>query len=201
MDYKTQRKKMIMPEYGRLVQEMVDYALTIKDRAERQCCANTIVGVMANLYPQQRDIPDFMHKLWDQLAVMSNYKLDIDYPYEITPKKDGVRPPRVAYPMQSIRYRHYGHLLESLLNKIKDMPEGEERNVLVKLTAGQMKRSLAAWNKDILDGEKIADDLARYTDGKIQMTPDALNSLNVSSVPQGGIFFKAGQRSKRNRKN
>ena len=93
MEYNTQRKRMLIPAYGRTIQNMVDYAVTIEDRAERQRCANTIIAIMGNMFPHLRDIPEFKHKLWDHLAVMSDYKLDIDYPYEITQKSSFVRKP------------------------------------------------------------------------------------------------------------
>ena len=103
-----------MPEYGRGIQNMVDYALTLKSRSERQRCAYTIVSIMGNMFPHLRDVPDFKHKLWDHLAVMADYKLDIDYPYEIRPKQDvGRKPEPMAYPMKKIRYRHYGALLDA----------------------------------------------------------------------------------------
>ncbi len=203
MDYNTQRKQLVMPEYGRIVQEMVDHALTIEDRGERLSCAKAIVSVMANLCAQQRDTPDFMHKLWDQLAAMANYQLDIDYPYEITPRNSDARPPRVDYPMQSIRYRHYGHLLESLMDHLRDMPEGAERDQLVKLVANQMKRSLSAWNKDSMDGEKIAADLARYTDGKVQLDLNTFrfstaSTAGTQSAPSNGKVHMRSRRNKRN---
>ena len=82
MQYNTQQKRMPLPEYGRSIQNMVDYALTIQDRAERQRCANTIINIMGNMFPHLRDVPDFKHKLWDHLAIMSGFELDIDYPYD-----------------------------------------------------------------------------------------------------------------------
>ena len=102
MIYNTQRKKLPMPEYGRGIQEMVDYALTLENREERQRCARTIVSIMGNMFPHLRDVPDFKHKLWDHLAIMADYKLDIDYPYEVTPRKVGGdgKPSPMAYPMK-----------------------------------------------------------------------------------------------------
>ena len=99
MEYNTQRKKMELPEYGRSVQNMVDHALTIEDREERQRCADTIVNIMGGMFPHLRDVPDFKHKLWDHLAIMSDFKLDIDYPFEIVKKEDlVVKPEQLAYP-------------------------------------------------------------------------------------------------------
>ena len=93
MQYNTQQKRMPLPEYGRSIQNMVDYALTIQDRAERQRCANTIINIMGNMFPHLRDVPDFKHKLWDHLAIMSGFELDIDYPYEIIRKDNLVTRP------------------------------------------------------------------------------------------------------------
>lgn len=116
MDYNTQRKSMPMPEYGRAVQDMVDHALTIEDRQERQRCANSIIGIMAGMFPSQKEQPDFQVKLWDHLAYMSDYRLDIDYPYEITRiDKDKQRPQMVAYPKGNIRFRHYGRMVPDMI--------------------------------------------------------------------------------------
>lgn len=171
MIYNTQRKKLPMPEYGRGIQEMVDYALTLENREERQRCARTIVSIMGNMFPHLRDVPDFKHKLWDHLAIMADYKLDIDYPYEVTPRKVGgdSKPSPMAYPMKKIRYRHYGALLEALIRKLAEMPEGAEREELTLLVAGQMKRSLGNWNKDAMDDDKVAWDLDHYTHGTVHL--------------------------------
>ena len=118
MEYNTQRKKMELPEYGRSVQNMVDHALTIEDREERQRCANTIINIMGSMFPHLRDVPDFKHKLWDHLAIMSDFKLDIDYPFEIVKKEELVmKPEKVEYPNGTIRYRHYGRILEGLVKR------------------------------------------------------------------------------------
>jgi hypothetical protein len=164
MDYNTNREKILMPEYGREVQEMVEYAITIPDRATRQRAAETIVRVMANFNPQFKGIQGFHHKLWDHLAMISGYKLDIDYPYEITVKTGSVKPEPMKYPMTKIRYRHYGHLLETLLDKIAEMPEGAERDELTRITEGQMRRSLENWNKSAIGGGgKVQKDVERFT--------------------------------------
>ena len=105
MQYNTQQKRMPLPEYGRSIQNMVDHALTIEDRAERQRCANTIINIMGNMFPHLRDVPDFKHKLWDHLAIMANFQLDIDYPYEIIRKDNlNTKPESIPYPSTKIRY-------------------------------------------------------------------------------------------------
>lgn len=198
MLYNTQQKRLPMPEYGRGIQNMVDHALTIEDRAERQRCANTIVNIMGSMFPHLRDIPDFKHKLWDHLAVMADYKLDIDYPYEITPAVAvHSRPKPLAYPMKRIRYRHYGYMLESLLKKLKDMPEGEERDALTSMVANQMKRCLYNWNKDAMDEEKVAADLAEYTEGNVQLDLEHFRfaSLQTRSLTVASMNTKMQRRN------
>ena len=131
MEYNTQQRVLPLPEYGRSIQNMVDHCLTIEDRAERQRCANTIINIMGNMFPHLRDVPDFKHKLWDHLAIMSDFKLDIDFPYEII-KKDNLitKPDVIPYPSSKIRYRHYGRTLEKMIKLAADYPEGEEKRQL-----------------------------------------------------------------------
>ena len=118
MEYNTQQRVLPLPEYGRSIQNMVDHCLTIEDRAERQRCANTIINIMGNMFPHLRDVPDFKHKLWDHLAIMSDFKLDIDFPYEII-KKDNLitKPDVIPYPSSKIRYRHYGRTFRRRFQK------------------------------------------------------------------------------------
>ena len=160
MKYNTQEKNLPLPEYGRAVQKMVDHAVTIEDRAERQRCANTIIAVMGNMFPMLRDMPDFKHKLWDHLAVMSDFKLDIDYPYEVVkPEEMHAVPQRLSYPKGAIRYRHYGRCIEEM-----------------------MKKEYVLWNKDSVEDSKIFEDICEYSDGKIRLTENELN-LGVYRAP------------------
>lgn len=178
MRYNTQQKRMPLPEYGRSIQNMVDYALTIQDRAERQRCANTIINIMGSMYPHLRDVPDFKHKLWDHLAIMSGFELDIDYPYEIIRKDNLVtRPEQIPYPHARIRYRHYGRTLEVLIRKATEFPEGNEKQNLVALICNHMKKDYMAWNKDTVDDRKIAEDLHELSGGKLQLTEDILRLM------------------------
>lgn len=183
MQYNTQQKKLPLPEYGRSIQNMVDHALTIEDRAERQKCANTIISIMGNMFPHLRDVPDFTHKLWDHLAIMSGFKLDIDYPYEII-RKDNLdtKPDLIPYPSTRIRYRHYGRTLEVLIRKAIDFPEGEEKDNLVALIANHMKKDYMAWNKDTVDEKKINDDLMELSKGKLQLDEKLLHLMDSRSA-------------------
>lgn len=189
MQYNTQQKKLPLPEYGRSIQNMVDFALTLEDRAERQRCANTIINIMGNMFPHLRDVPDFKHKLWDHLAIMSDFKLDIDYPYEIVRKENlNTRPDIIPYPSTKIRYRHYGRTLEVLIKKACEFPEGDEKNNLIALIANHMKKDYMAWNKDTVEDKKIADDLLEYSGGRLVLTDEIFrlmeSRLNMNRRPR-----------------
>jgi len=180
MQYNTQQKKLPLPEYGRSIQNMVDYALTLEDRAERQKCANTIISIMGNMFPHLRDVPDFTHKLWDHLAIMSDFSLDIDYPYEIIRKDNlSTKPDQISYPSTKIRYRHYGRTLEVLIKKAIEFPEGDEKDNLVALIANHMKKDYMAWNKDTVDEKKINDDLIELSRGKLQLNDRLLHLMET----------------------
>ena len=173
LDYNTQLKKLIMPEYGRNVQQMVDHCVALKDREERTRCANTIINIMGNLFPHLRDVDDFKHKLWDHLAIMSDFKLDIDYPYEIIKKENlYTRPDTVPYALTPIRYRHYGKAIEGMSEKAVEMPDGPERDQLISLLANHMKKSFLTWNKEGVEDDKILKDLREYSHGKINLDPE-----------------------------
>ena len=194
MTYNTQREKLILPEYGRTIQEMVDICLQIEDRQERQQCAETIVSIMAAMNPNVRQQPDYEHKLWDQLAILSDYRLDIDYPYEIIKREElDAKPKPLKYPMQRIRYRHYGHLTEAFMKELKEMPESPEREQLTAMMANFMKRSLYNFNRDAMDEEKIAADIQTYTEG--QTTINA--GFQFASVTNGRL---PGQMPKKKKK-
>lgn len=171
MEYNTQQRRLPLPEYGRSVQNMVDHCLTIEDREERQLCANTIVNIMGGMFPALKDVADFKRKLWDHLAIMSDFKLDIDYPYEIVKKENlEIKPDRVPYPQHNFRYRHYGRFIQDLIQIAEGYEEGEERRQLYQLIVNHMKKDYLNWNKDGVDNQKILDDLCELSDGKIRLT-------------------------------
>ena len=181
LDYNTQREKLALPEYGREIQRMVDHAKTLPDKKERQRCAQTIVAIMDRMYPQNRQNADYKHKLWDHLALMSNFELDIDWPYDIHQAADiTTRPEPMPYPMKDIAVRHYGYMVFELFDKLKQMPPGKERDELARVTANQMKRNLMLWSHGSSDDEKVASDLARFTDGKIQLDLSTFKFEKVS---------------------
>lgn len=176
LDYNTQREKLVLPEYGREIQQMVDYAVGLEDRSERQRCAETIIVIMDRMFPENKGTEDHERKLWDHLALMSGFKLDIDYPFDVSQAAQiAQKPEPLSYPMQKIPVRHYGAMLFEVFQKLKAMEPGEERDALVTLTANQMRRNLMQWSHGSSDEEKVASDLARFTDGKIQLDLDSFH--------------------------
>jgi len=173
LDYNTQRERLILPEYGREIQNMVNYCLTLTDRQERQNCAESIVDIMERMIPQNHTDEDYKQKLWDHLAIMSNFQLDIDYPYDVSQAaRIATKPEPMEYPEDRNPVRHYGKMLFEIFEQLKTMEPGEERDELIRITANQMKRNLVQWSHGSCDDEKVADDLARYTDGKVQLDLD-----------------------------
>ena len=184
MEYNTRQKRLPLPEYGRSVQKMVDHALTIEDRSERQRCANTIIRIMGSMFPNTRNLPDYERKLWDHLAIMSDFMLDIDYPFEVIKKEEFHTPPqRIPYQTGEIRNRHYGRIVEEMIAHACTLEEGEEKERLIELIAIQMKKNYIAWNKDGVEDKRIYEDLRIYTKGAVDINDREikLNSGNGNS--------------------
>ena len=166
IDYNTQRERLVMPEYGRGVQEMVAHAKQLADREERQRCAYTIVRLMASMTQASGSPEDIRQKLWNHLAAIANYELDIDYPVEIERLADTrAAHETVPYPQKPIRRRHYGAILEDLTKILPTLEDEEARQELASRIANQMKRDLARWNRDAMNEQRILDDLTNMTEG------------------------------------
>ena len=170
VEYNSDRSQLALPEYGRNIQQMVDHCVTIEDREERTRCAYSIVQVMGNIVPQLRDEADSKHILWDHLAIMSDFKLDIDYPYEIiNESKLGVKPEPIPYQTENLKHRHYGKIIVDMIHEACNYPEGEERDSLVMLIANHMKKVLLSISKDGVDDERIFNDLREISEGQIDL--------------------------------
>ena len=185
LDYNTHREQLLMPEYGREIQKMVDYAVSLTDKSERQNCAQEIIRMMETKVPELHDNADFEQTLWDHLYLMSHKQLDIDWPFNVTAaEKLQEKPKAIPLPQEGMRLRHYGKLLEQLFEKLKTMPEGEERDALAYYTANQMKRNLMTWGHGSMSDEKVADDLARFTDGVIQLDLSTIKLDKATAVEE-----------------
>jgi len=183
MEYNTKAKRLSLPEYGRNIQNMVDHCLTLTDREERNRCADTIISIMGNMFPHLRDVNDFKHILWDHLAIMSDFKLDVDYPYEVIMKDQlHKHPPKIPYYDSEIIYRHYGEILEHMIFKASEMEEGEAKEELIRLIANQMKKSYLQWNKDSVDNWKIFKDLADISEGRIIRYENMIRLADVTEL-------------------
>ncbi|MCX6326178.1 MAG: DUF4290 domain-containing protein [Bacteroidia bacterium] len=170
-DYNTQRKRMALPEYGRNVQKMVDHIKTIEDRDERNRAAKTIIQIMGNLNTHLRDVGDFKHKLWDHLALIANFELDIDSPYPVPePSKFVEKPKQVPYKQGDIRYLHYGRIIELLIDAACEMEDGDEKEYLTTLIVNQMKKSYITWNRGQVADEVIIGNMKLLSKGKLKMT-------------------------------
>jgi hypothetical protein len=173
---------MALPEYGRNVQKMVDHAKSIKDREERNRAARTIIQIMGNLNPQLRDIGDIKHKLWDHLALIANFGLDIDSPYPIPePSKFVEKPRQIPYHQGEIRYLHYGRLIEMMIDAASEMKEGEEKEYFTSLILNQMKKSYVTWNRSQVSDEVIIGDMKLLSGGKLKMT-EGIKILEVKEL-------------------
>lgn len=198
LDYNTQREKLVLPEYGREIQKMVDHCIALTDRNERLRCAKAIVKTMERMHPEVRQSDDYKQKLWDQLALMSGFKLDIDWPVDISGAHViNDKPAPMKYPMSDIPVRHYGKMVFELFDRLKAMEPGTERDALVTLTANQMKRDLTQWGHGLSDDEKVASDLARFTDGKIQLDLDRFRFERVEPREYGAANSNGNKKRKR----
>ena len=170
MDYNTQRPKMRIPEYGRIIQQMVDHCCSIPDREERNRAARTIVGIMENMNPEIKEETDYQRKLWDQLSELSNFKLDIDWPYPvITEDVKSQKPERLSYSDGAIKFRHYGKIIESMLQKLEEETDPERSRMLFSDVANYMKRSYVQWKKELIPDDVIFREIVYLTEGRVQV--------------------------------
>lgn len=183
MKYNTQLEKLILPEYGRNIQNMVQYCVQLEDKEERTKCAYSLIDIMGNMFPHLRNVNDFKYILWDHLAILSDFKLDIDYPYETIKKEELIaRPKPIAYSRPTMKYRHYGKTLERMIDKAVEMEEGEEKNQLIRLLVTQMKKSYVQWNREV-DDATIYHDLEELSGGKIKLNRDTYVIPDVKPQP------------------
>ncbi len=183
MEYNTQLTKLILPEYGRNVQNMVDYCVKLEDKEQRTQCAYSLIDIMGNMFPHLRNVEDFKHILWDHLAIMADFQLDIDYPYEIIKKEELIaHPNKIEYSRPTMKYRHYGKTLERMINCAVEMPEGEEKEQFLRLLISQMKKSYIQWNREVEDSA-ILEDLYELSDGKIKLNPETFSIPDFKSQP------------------
>ena len=199
LQYNTKRTQLIIPEYGRHVQLMINQIMETRDRDERNKMAKAVIGIMGNMNPHLRDVPDFQHKLWDQLFIMSNFELDVDCPFE-KPQKEVLtqKPDRLAYPQRNPKYRFYGNNIKSMINVAVNWEEGELKNALVFNIANHMKKCFLNWNKDTVQDDVILNHLLELSDNKLKVSEEDLPLTDTSEFLK--IRSKNGNGSKNNYK-
>lgn len=173
MEYNIDRKKLEIPEYGRNIQKMVDYALEIEDREKRTAFAQIIITTMSQINPNSKEIADYKHKLWDHLHIMAGYKLDVDCPYPIPKLEDQIaKPDKVEYKNSKIRFRPYGKNIENMIDKVIEMEDGEEKQVLIEMIAQQLKKSYLQWNINSCDDAMILQHFEDLSHGQLKLQED-----------------------------
>jgi len=183
LEYNSERQHLIIPEYGRHLQNLIDQAVEIEDKVERNKAAKYIIQVMGSLNPHLRDVPDFQHKLWDQLFIMSDFRLDVDSPYPIPSREVlQLKPEVLKYPQNYPKYRFYGNNIKYMIDVANKWEEGEMKNALIKVIANHMKKSYLSWNKDTVKDDVIFEHLYELSDGKINLTQSHEELLNTNDL-------------------
>lgn len=198
MEYSKKEKRLRMPEYGRIVQNMVDHAIKIPDRAERNAAIQTIIDVMGNINPTLRDNRDYKHKLWDHLHLIADFQLDIDSPFEV-PSMDYFRgkPDRVPYPVSKIRFRHYGKIAEQLIEKAILIEDEEKKFEFTRQIANHMKISYLTWNKDNVTDEIILLALRELSRERLSL-PSGTVLADIKDLPPKSVVTRKKFAQKQN---
>jgi hypothetical protein len=183
LEYNTERKRLIIPEYGRHVQKMINQALDTEDDVERNKIAKSIIGVMGNMQPHLRDVPDFQHKLWDQLFIMADFALDVDSPYP-KPSREVLqeRPNPLGYPQNFPKYRFYGNNIKRMIDVAISWEEGEKKEALEFAIANHMKKCFLNWNKDTVDDYVIFRHLLELSNGQIDLAAKEEDLSDASNL-------------------
>ena len=202
LEYNTEREHLIIPEYGRHIQKMVNYATAIESKEERNKVAKSIIAVMGNLQPHLRDVPDFQHKLWDQLFIMSDFKLDVDSPYE-KPLKEvlDARPEPLEYPQNHPKYRFYGNNIKTMIDVANTWDEGDMKEALVYTIANHMKKCFLNWNKDTVEDSVIFDHLYELSGGKLNLKDSTEDLSDSSSLMKSKRKFSNNNNRNKGKKN
>ena len=202
LEYNTVREDLIIPEYGRHIQKMINYASTRETKEERNKLANAIISVMGNLQPHLRDVADFQHKLWDQLFIMSDFKLDADSPFE-KPSKEilNAKPEPLSYPQNFPKYRFYGNNIKIMIDEAVKWESGEMKDALVLTIANHMKKCFLNWNKDSVNDQVIFNHLYELSDTKIDIRNSKEELLDSALLLRSKKKFSNKKFPKKNNKN
>lgn len=203
MEYNTTEEKLILPEYGRNIQKMANYLFKIEDRDKRTRAAHELVAVMGSLspLPNQKDIKDFRQKLWDHLAYITEYKLDIDYPFPINSQANMSKSDRPIYRYNQINRRHYGKITEELIKKAIELEDGDEKRWLIQLIANYMKRQYISWNMNTVNDDIIYRDFLEMSQGKLEIDTSVRIYVSPNMLPTAITSNNTTTKNKNNNNN
>lgn len=200
MNYNTSRPKLIISEYGRHIQKLVDHAVKLEDKEERNKMVMAIIDVMGQLNPHLRDIPDFAHKLWDHIYIMSDFRLEANSPYPVPEKESfSKKPDKMSYPENGIRYKHYGKTVELLITKAIAMEEGKEKEAFIEAIANLMKKHYLSWNRNSVNDENILEDLKKLSKGKLIAPQDLILASSSEIVTRNTNTNTAAPKKRKRR--
>ena len=201
LEYNTIREDLIIPEYGRHIQKMIHHAYSQKSKEERNRIAKSVISVMGNLQPHLRDVSDFQHKLWDQLFIMSDFKLDVDSPFE-KPKKEELlaKPDPLSYPQNFPKYRFYGNNIKIMIDEAVKWDSGDKKEALVYIIANHMKKCFLNWNKDSVEDQVIFEHLYELSNSKIDLRNSKESLLDASVLMRSKKRFSNKKYFKKNNK-
>ena len=195
MEYNTERTHLHMPEYGRIIQQLVERCKELADKEDRNEMAVAIVDFMGQRNPQLRDEENYKHKLWDHLFILANYNLDIDSPYPIpTEEEMQQKPKRMEYPKLQGDFKFYGKSILQLIERAIELEAGDEKDALIQVIANNMKKSYNVYNKEHVQDEVIFRHLKDLSENRLDLT--VLDSLEKSK-----IYYATNRNNKGNGKN
>lgn len=181
MEYNTQKSLLQMPEYGRIIQQLVERCKLLEKKEERNEMAVAIVNFMGQRNPQLRDEENYRHKLWDHLFILANYDLDVDSPYHIpTAEEMQVKPNRMDYPKLQGDFKFYGKSILQLIEKAIELENGDEKDALIQVIANNMKKSYNVYNKEHVQDDVIFRHLKDLSGDRLDLT--GLDSLEKSKI-------------------
>ena len=183
MQYNTTKDHLTMPEYGRHIQNMINHAISLTEKKERQDCVDAIIASMGQMNPHLRDVKEFTHKLWDHLHIMSNFQLNVESPYP-KPEKDKLteKPEPMQYPGHQIRFSYYGNTIPNMIETALNM-KGVEKDIMTGMIANQMKKSYILFNESSVDNNIIKLHLKQLSNGKLKLADD-FQFIRSASVRQ-----------------
>lgn len=198
IEYNTEREHLIIPEYGRHMQKMINFAKSRETKEERNKVAKSIISVMGNLQPHLRDVPDFQHKLWDQLFIMADFDIDVDSPYPI-PVREVLqqKPEPLKYPQNHPKYRFYGNNIKTMIDVAVTWEDGDLKDALVYTIANHMKKCFLNWNKDTVEDDVILAHLAELSNNQLKVKSSFDDLSDANSLMRSKKKYASNKKSKK----